>query len=319
MNIVDTHCDVLYKLQMAKYFNDHHLRFRTSSELDANLEKLKKGKVILQFFAIFVEPGVPDEEKWDWALEQIEIFHQEIIAKNEEIKQIRKWSDIKFLKEHEIGAVLALEGIEPIGRDLEKLHYLYSQGVLSIGLTWNYSNACADGVLENRNGGLTAFGKEILQLNNKFNVLTDVSHLSDKSFWDVVDRADYVFASHSNSRYICNHPRNLSDIQISALFAKKGLVNVTFYPPFVYRHFKKRSTTTSHLIQHIEHLCSLDGANYIGFGSDFDGIDEHITDLRDASYYQSFINLLLHHFSIEEVKGFAHQNFENFLRRMGVM
>lgn len=319
VKIIDTHCDVLYKLQMAKRYKNHLLHFRTSKQLDANMERLRKGGVYIQFFAIFIDPNVPKGEKWEWALEQIELFKHEIVAKNDEIKHIRKWSDINELSENEIGAVLALEGADPIGNDLEKLFYLYDQGVLSIGLTWNHANFCADGIEEEYNGGLTSFGKEVIQLNNQLKVLTDVSHLSEKSFWDVMERAEYVFASHSNSRFICNHPRNLSDVQINALFAKNGLVNITFYPPFIYSFHHEKITTTSHIIEHIKHISSMGGVNHIGFGSDFDGIDLYVDDLHNASYYQSFIDILLHHFSYDEVNGFASENFIKFLLRTGAM
>src|SRR5699024_10018272 len=142
----------------------------------------------------------PSEKLWYSALEQIELFHQEILEKNPQIKHIQAWEDLNKLEDGEIGAVLTLEGAEPIGRDIDKLQYLYEQGILSIGLTWNHANLCADGAMEPRGGGLTAFGKEVVKLNNEFKVFTDVSHLTEKSFWDVMEYAKYPFASHSNAR-----------------------------------------------------------------------------------------------------------------------
>src|SRR5690606_3795964 len=94
---------------------------------------------------------------------------------------------------------------------------LYRLGVLSLGLTWNKANLLADGASEPRGGGLTEFGREVVALNNKYGVLTDVSHLSERGFWDVIELAEAPFASHSNARALCDHPRNLTDEQIRAL------------------------------------------------------------------------------------------------------
>jgi len=296
--------------------SNKELYFRTSSEIEANLERLKAGRVYVQFFAIFVDPTVPDHEKWAYACEQIELFHTEVIGNNPEMKHIQKWAQLANLQEGEIGAVLTLEGAEPIGADLDKLIYLYEEGILSVGLTWNKANLCADGALEQRHNGLTPFGERVISLNNDYGILTDVSHLSELSFWDVIDRAAYVFASHSNVRTICEHPRNLSDIQLNALFVKGGMVNVTFYPPFINEFYEGIDVTTDDVIRHIEYICSLGGTDRIGFGSDFDGIDLYVDDLQNASQYAAFITKLQTYYSEEEVRGFASENVMSFLSQI---
>lgn len=95
---------------------------------------------------------------------------------------MKKWCDLENLPEDKIGAMLTLEGIEPIGRDLDKLTQLLDGGVLSVGLTWNNANLAADGIMEERGAGLTRFGKDIIHLLNERKVFTDVSHLSVKAF-----------------------------------------------------------------------------------------------------------------------------------------
>jgi membrane dipeptidase len=311
LKIIDTHCDALLKLQYSKRipFNKTQLRFNDSPELNTNLQFLKKGNINVQFFAIFMMPDVPTNEKWQHALEQIDIFYHEIIRKNPEMKHIKKWQDIKDLKEGEIGAVLTLEGADAFGNDLAKLRMLYQLGVLSIGLTWNNANLCADGVEEPRGAGLTSFGKEVVQLNNEHGVLTDVSHLSVKAFWDVMEIAKYPIASHSNAFTLCEHPRNLNDEQIKAMFERNAMIHVVFWPPFI--NHERNDATINDLIRHIDYLCELGGVRHIGLGSDFDGISSFVTDLENASKYQNLINQLLKHYSEEEVKGFAHQNFIN--------
>lgn len=102
-------------MQLAKRKRNKILDFNTSVALEANLQRLKKGGIYIQFFALFLPPNVPDDAKWEWALEQIDLFKTEIVQKHPEIKRLRRWSDAANLKEGEIGAVLSLEGAEAIG------------------------------------------------------------------------------------------------------------------------------------------------------------------------------------------------------------
>lgn len=312
MYIIDTHCDALWKLQSAirgKEYDIKPLNFRESKEIETNVNRLIAGRVKVQFFAIFIEPEVPSDEKWQHALEQIDLFYTDVLGKNPEMKHIRRWEDMDDLKEGEIGAVLTLEGADPFGNDLTKLRTLYRLGVLSIGLTWNNANLCADGIGDPRGAGLTELGKEVVELNNEHHVFTDVSHLAEKGFWDVMELADYPIASHSNARALCDHPRNLTDEQVKAMFDKGGLIHVVFNPPFIRKG--KNDASIGDLIKHIDHLCALGGKDKIGFGSDFDGIFYHVTDLEHAGHYDNFINELLKYYSEEEVRGFAYQNFMN--------
>ncbi|WP_438315784.1 dipeptidase [Sporosarcina sp. FA9] len=312
MKIIDTHCDALFKLQEAKRgkrYNVEPLNFTDSVEIETNLHRLQEGNVLTQFFAIFILPDIPSDEKWQHALEQIDLFYTEILDKNPAMKHIKKWDDLDDLKDGEIGAVLTLEGADAFGNDLRKLRHLYRLGVLSIGLTWNNPNLCADGAGEPRGAGLTEFGKEVVQLNNEHQVFTDVSHLSEKGFWDVLELSDYVIASHSNARAFCDHPRNLTDEQIKALIAKNGLIHVVFYAEFIKKD--GQSASFSELFDHIDHIISLGGVKNIGFGSDFDGIDRYIVGLEDSSKYPNLVNELLGKYTEEEVRGFTSENFLN--------
>ncbi|HLS36036.1 MAG TPA: dipeptidase [Bacillota bacterium] len=312
MKIIDTHCDALLKLQLAKNgkeYGKRPLSFTDADELETNVERLTKGNVKVQFFAIFIMPDLPSDLKWQHALEQVDLFYTEILGKHKQMKHIKKWSDIDKLADDEIGAVLTLEGADAFGNDLMKLRTLYRLGVLSLGLTWNNTNLCADGVGEPRGAGLTELGKEVVDLNNQNHVFTDVSHLNEKGFWDVMELAKYPMASHSNVRALCDHPRNLNDDQIEAMFKNDGLIHVVFTPPFIRKD--KTKATIGHLIEHIDHLCSLGGVDNIGFGSDFDGIFYHVDDLEHAGKFENLINELLKHYSEEEVRGFAYENFMN--------
>ncbi|MCM3765113.1 dipeptidase [Neobacillus niacini] len=302
MNIIDLHCDVLLKLWEAK----GELRFADAPELQANKTRLQQGNVKVQFFAIFIEPYLNSDQKFQVALEQVDYFYKEVLGKNPDMVHIKEWSEIDNLKIGQIGAVLTLEGVDAIGNDLTKLETLYRLGVRLVGLTWNFANLAADGAGEPRGGGLTLFGKEVVKLNNKNQVLTDVSHLSDKAFWDVMELAQYPIASHSNARALCNSPRNLTDEMAKVMFKKGGMIHVVYHPPFIK---ESGEVTITDLVKHIDHFCSLGGVKQIGLGSDFDGISQFVINLEDASKTQNLINELLKYYSEDEVRGFASENF----------
>ncbi|MEH7503962.1 dipeptidase [Neobacillus drentensis] len=302
MNIIDLHCDALMKLQEAH----GTLRFADAPELQTNKTRLQQGQIKVQCFAIFIEPEIKGDQKFQVVLEQIDYFYKEVLGKNPDMVHIKEWSDFDRLKLGQIGAMLTLEGVDAIGNDLARLHILYQLGVRSIGLTWNQANLAADGAGEPRGAGLTLFGKEIVEFNNEHQILTDVSHLSDQGIWEVIELAKYPIASHSNARALCNHLRNLTDDQAEAMFAKGGLIHVIYNPPFVK---ESGEATIPDLVKHIDHFCSMGGVKQIGFGSDFDGISTYITNLEDASKSQNLINELLKYYSEEVVRGFAYQNF----------
>lgn len=302
MGIIDLHCDVLYKLWLA----EGKLSFADSPELDTNKQRLLEGGVKVQSFAIFTPPSLKAEHRFQAALDQIYYFQTEVLAKNPEMKQIKDWSDFDKLQDGEVGAMLTLEGVEPIGNDLKKLQLFYELGVRAVGLTWNYANLAADGADEPRNGGLSLFGREVVKFHNEHKILTDVSHLCEGSFWDVIELAKYPVASHSNARALLDHQRNLRDEQAKALFEKGGTLHVVYCTWFIN---DQETVTIPDLIKHIDHFCSLGGVRNIGLGSDFDGINTKIVGLEHAGVSYNLINELLKHYSEEEVRGFAGENF----------
>lgn len=302
MKIIDLHCDALMKLSDAK----GKLSFKDSIELDVNLDKLKRGGVKVQAFAIFVSPSLPSSDQFQEVIAQIHYFYSEVLEKHPEMRLIRSWDQISHLKEGEIGAFLTLEGVDPIGNDLKKLTLLYQLGVRSIGLTWNNGNLAADGVAEARGAGLNRFGREIVKWCNEHQLFVDVSHLHPTGFWDVMELAKYPIASHSNAMTICEHRRNLTDDQIRAMIERNAMIHIVFCPPFVK---KGGNATIIDVIYQINHIVALGGIKNIGFGSDFDGIESKVEALSDTSMYPNLIEALKAFYSEEEIAGFAYQNF----------
>jgi membrane dipeptidase len=305
MAIFDAHCDVLYRLHY-----ESGLNFSKNNGLHITYENLKKAGSKVQCFALFIPTKIPQEIKFKTALDMIDILHKDILEKHSDVHLVRTKSDIDALSDNEVGIMLTLEGCDAIDIDLVKLRTLFYLGVRSVGMTWNNANATCDGAGESRQGGLSDFGRLVVQENNKFKVWTDVSHITEKGFWDCMEEADYPIASHSNVKALCNHRRNLSDEQIKALFDKGGMMGITFVPSFLN---ESGEASIDDILKHIDHVCSLGGAKHLGFGSDFDGIETTPKELTDYSRYPELINALQKHYSEDVVKGFL---FDNFYRAL---
>lgn len=301
LKIFDAHSDVLYKMWM-----DPTINFANSSKLHINYDQLKASGSKVQSFAIYIPEEVKPESRFEVALEMVEIFYNKVVAPSPLLKVVRTKEDILGLKEEEIGAFLTLEGCDAIDQSIVKLQTLLRLGVSSVGLTWNYANFVADGVGEPRGAGLSSFGIEVVKEHNKASIWTDVSHLSLKGFWDVMEVADYPIASHSNAMAICNHRRNLLDEQIQALIKKNGMIGITFVPQFL---SNRETATIDDVIKHLDYICSLGGENHVGFGSDFDGITDTTIGLVNFSGYEGLVNKLLRYYSEIQVKKFLYQNF----------
>lgn len=310
MNVIDLHCDVLYKLSIM----EEPISFHNDSSLQANKERLQAGKVNVQFFAIFVAADLSPAEKFMSAIRQIELFHSHILAPHPDIIHITDWSQLEQLGEQEIGAVLTVEGVDIIGESIEKLEILLNAGVKLVGLTWNQANAVAHGANEPSHLGLTPFGQEVVKLLNSRNIIIDVSHLNEQSFWDVLKVAKHVIASHSNARSLCDHPRNLTDDQAKALVDNGGHIHLVYYPLFIKKEVK--SVTMEDFMHHFVHLARIVGVEHLGLGSDFDGISVFIEDLQDASKTQRVINALKDHFEEDHIRGIAANNFKNYIQQV---
>ncbi|MDQ0214707.1 membrane dipeptidase [Oikeobacillus pervagus] len=301
--IFDAHCDVLYQLQLDAIKN-----FQSESDLHVTYEQLNKVGGKVQCFAIYLPSDTTPNDRFQTALEELDLFFEKVIKPNPKMKLIKSRKDLLGLEASEIGAVLTLEGCEAIEEDLIKLRTLYHLGVRSFGLTWNNANALADGAGEKRAAGLTNFGKKVVHELNDLHVWTDVSHLSEKAFWDVIEIADFPIASHSNSYKLCPHPRNLKDQQIKALIEKNGVIGITFVPHFLQKDGK---AVLEDVVQHLDYICSLGGENHVGFGSDFDGIDETIPTLSRYQDYENLIDKLHKYYTDKQVRKFLYDNFVN--------
>lgn len=205
--------------------------------------------------------------------------------------------------------ILSIEGGECI-ESVAVLHMLYEAGVRIAALTWNDTNRLAAGADEtDMRKGLTHFGKRIVREMESLNMTVDVSHLNDKSFYDVMEiSARPVVATHSNARAVCRHRRNLTDDMFMKIKDCGGVVGINFYPLFLN---ESGSADIDDVVKHIEHFMSLGGEESIGIGADFDGVDclpGGICGCEDT--YKVFDRLLQLNYSEEAVEKISHKNFE---------
>ncbi len=304
MKIFDAHCDLLDKMNL-----HGELSFKQDSiYADVSFPRLNKVGVAVQCFAVFVSnrPHV----SFTQLLEAFDTFHNRI-ASHEGVRHIRSKTDLTEAEASgKLGAILTLEGADGLEGSLVNLRTAFAMGVRMLGLTWNYANWAVDGVLEPRNGGFTLKGKKLVEECARLGLILDVSHLSDKGFWELAELSSVPFcASHSNVRKLCPHPRNLTDEMIQALIAHKGMMGLTFVPWFI----KASEPAIKDILTHLDHVAALGGRGHVGFGSDFDGVDYHIPGLEHAGNYDRLANEIYRRYSAEEADGFLYGNWKHFM------
>ncbi|WP_051541388.1 dipeptidase [Caldalkalibacillus mannanilyticus] len=315
IHLFDGHCDVLYQMWRKKNYS---LFFQKTKELHCSFERLQHGGVKVQTMAIFVPPETPKEIRHFAALEMLDIFHHEILPKNPHIELITDLSVLEKTKrtpdDQKLYVLLAIEGAEPLQGSLTYLRTFYRLGVRSVGFTWNYRNEAGDGVRERHPAGLSNFGFELIEEMNRLHMAIDVSHLAEPGFWDCIGHSRLpVMASHCNAKELCNHPRNLTKDQLKAIFQTKGIVGITFVPYFL---SSQKEVTITNVLHHLEYMLALGGEDLVGFGSDFDGIDETVVGLEHSGNIINLRNECLKRYSEEVVNKIFFKNWRNYYHRL---
>ena len=310
--IVDGHCDVLLN-----YWRDDNYKFSNNTDFHVDLPKLKEGNIGLEIFAACsASKGNEALKKTIKLIDKFKLLEQ----KTEDIELIEEYSDInKVISRNNIGVLLAIEGADGIF-DLSALRIFYQLGVRLITLTWNYRNHLAEGINELKaDGGVTQFGQSFIKEMNRLGIIIDVSHLTPSSFWDVIEYSNSpVVASHSNVKEICDHPRNLGDDQIKALAKKEGLIGINFYSDFLKNNNKK--VESKDVIEHIRYIKDLVGIDYIGLGTDFDGIPTPPDDLSDISKIPRLVEELKKaNFTRDEIEKITRENWLNIIKKVNSM
>ncbi len=294
-----------------------------------HLERFNKGGMVGGTFIVWIDPPY-DERPKERFTEIIKHMCQELWENKDIIKVIYNVEDFyKAVGERKLAVLLGMEGLSPLGEDLEGIYTLYQLGFRQISLTWNEENAFATGARGDKDRGLTDLGKEAIRIMEDLGIILDVSHANDRSFWDIYKFATKpIIASHSNARALCPAPRNLADKQIKAIGESGGLVGINAFNEFI--HVDRDKRNVNYLINHIEHIVELIGIDHVAFGFDFfeyleeDTSQTFIEDpyrgtpgIEDISRAPNLIKKLKERgFSEEDIEKISYRNFLRLMNRI---
>lgn len=267
----DAHCDFLYGM-----FQNGYDIAAPKPEQSICLSRMKTGGVKLQFFAVWVDMLLR-KSPLNQCLSMIDAYYR-ILDGRPELVPFSADFDPNGDK---IATVLTIEGGEAIEGSLENLRMMHRLGVRAMTLTWNYVNSLAYPAVKRSKRGLSDAGKRVVREMCKIGIAVDIAHLNDAGIDDVLSIADRpVFASHSNARSLCSHPRCLSDDQIREVAGTGGVIGVNFYHKQL---TNEKTARIDDVIRHIEHIAQVGGLDCVALGSDFDGMDKYPEGLSDST------------------------------------
>lgn len=270
---IDLHCDTLMKVAKSGNLDENE-------KSHVSLKGLQNGGVALQCFADFVPTGMfpklVRKPATDLMFNAFYKNYQRMMAFHSDVlfPVLGKQDLDKAGVGGKIGVLLTIEDGGVLGDKLENVQKYYDKGVRLVTLTWNHPNAIGypnSNDPEVMGKGLTPFGKDVVREMERLGMVVDVSHVSDGVFWDVAEMATKPFlASHSNSRAVCNHKRNMTDDMIKKLADCGGVMGLNLGPEFV--GTVEGVTRMEDLVAQILHIRNVGGTEVLALGSDFDGI-----------------------------------------------
>ena len=306
MYVVDSHCDSIQQVDSRNFplVNPYNMSQKYNQ---------------LQMVAMFCSwPHETPQECYKRVSRYMGLFSIAMDNESDKIVKVKTYADIEnAFAQGKHAALLAIEGGTGIMGDPEIFREFYNFGVRVFGLAWLHNDLAKSNRLEEgeEDTGLTDKGREIVTLGNELGMIFDVSHLSDKAFWDVIELAKKpVIATHSNFRDLCPHSRNLTKDMAKALIDKGGVIGLNFYPKFISEDTEKQ--TIAGLFAHLDYCLENFGENNIGFGGDIDGTSGHFpSDIElSRSIHDQLIEYLQKHYSESIVEKVAGANYLNFLK-----
>ncbi|MCS6952851.1 MAG: dipeptidase [Bryobacterales bacterium] len=328
--IVDTHNDVTSRTVEGFDLG------RPDGRGHTDLPRLRAGNVGAVFFAAYVAAGYAAQGRAAHrALEMIDTIRHDIVDRHptDFVLALTAADVERAHREGKIAALIGIEGGHAIEDSLRLLRSFYRLGVRYMTLTHSNTNNWADSSGDEddprvkRHNGLTAFGRDVVREMNRLGMIVDISHVSDKTFWDVLETSRApVMASHSSCRSLANIARNMSDEMIVALAKKGGVIHINFGCEFVSQASASASpwanrdlarklreipdaaaraaairkaaaemprATMADVVAHIDHVVKLAGVDAVGIGSDFDGVGCTPEGLEDVSKFPNLTRALL--------------------------
>jgi membrane dipeptidase len=330
--VVDGHNDLPWALrEQVRYDLDaRDIAVPQGDHLHTDIPRLRAGGVGAQYWSVFVRADLPDPVTA--TLEQIDCVRRLIDRHPDALRPATTAADLRAAREEgRIASLMGAEGGHSIANSLGALRGLYALGVRYMTLTHNDNVAWADSATDEPGvGGLSAFGREVVREMNRLGMLVDLSHVAATTMRDALDTSTApVIFSHSSSRAVCDHPRNIPDDVLERLPANGGVAMVTFVPKFVlqaavdwtaaadenmrahgfhhldttpeamkvHRAFEERHprpvATVATVADHLDHMREVAGIDHLGIGGDYDGTAFTPDGLNDVSGYPNLIAELL--------------------------
>jgi membrane dipeptidase len=353
--VIDTHNDITSAITDRGF--DMGVK-DASGGTQTDIPRMKEGGLDADFFAIYVAASYArNGGSARRALDMIDGVYEQARRHPESLEMAFTSDDIRRIhKTGKIASLMGIEGGHAIEDSLSALRQFYRLGVRYMTLTHTNTNNWADssGDVNNPNvkhhNGLTDFGREVVREMNRLGMMVDISHVSDKTFWDAIETSQApVIASHSSARALTDVPRNMTDDMLKAVAKKGGVVMVNFGKGFVNTKYVKPSPETQAkmdeirnqysgdlrtmreklrelqgppprvpldmLIEHFVHIAKVAGVDHVGIGSDFDGVGGQLPEgMEDISKLPEITyELLKRGYSDADVKKVLG---ENFLRTM---
>jgi membrane dipeptidase len=330
--VVDGHNDLPWALrEQVRYdLGARDIARNQSAHLHTDIPRLREGGVGAQYWSVFVRADLPDPVPA--TLEQIDCVRQLLARYPADLAPALTAADMETARrEGRIASLMGAEGGHSIAGSLGTLRGLYALGVRYMTLTHNDNVAWADSATDQPNvGGLSAFGREVVREMNRLGMLVDLSHVAATTMRDALDATSApVIFSHSSSRAVCDHPRNIPDDVLERLPVNGGVAMVTFVPKFVlqaavdwtaaadenmrvhgfhhlattpeamrvHRAFEESNprpvATVADVADHLDHMREVTGIDHLGIGGDYDGTAFTPDGLNDVSGYPNLIAELL--------------------------
>ncbi len=310
--VLDTHIDTPLQMKDPNWdFGQEH----ESGHVD--LPRLKRGGLDGAFFSIYMPGTVTGPKAVSDSLITIASVHRLVELYGDSLELCASASDVRRAQRSGKFAVLmGMEGGHMIHNSLPVLRMYARLGIRYLTLTHNVNTDWADSVADSRvYGGLNELGVSVVKELNRLGVLVDVSHVSDETFWDVLEVSEApVVASHSSCRDLSNHPRNMNDEMIRGLAKQGGVIQITFVDQFLdVEHHAAREASIEkvssggeaetdrepippvnweRIVDHIDHAVQVAGVDHVGLGSDFDGADMP-RGMEDVSFLPKITRELL--------------------------
>ena len=336
--IVDTHIDVPYRLN--KGWEDVSQATATG---DFDYPRAVAGGLNVPFMSIYVPASYQDGRAYDFGNKMIDLVERLAEESPDKFAIATSVSDVKTqFAQNLISLPMGMENGAPIEGDMDKLKHFYDRGIRYITLTHSKANHISDSSYdkERPNQGLSEFGKELITEMNNLGIMIDVSHISDQAFYQVMELTQVpVIASHSSLRYFTpGMERNMSDDMLRALKDNGGVIGINFGSSFLTREAyqwgqarnewigdaenvaEKRAeyrklnpypfAHMTNVLDHIDHAVKVVGIDYVGIGSDYDGVGDSLpTRLKDASTFPFLIQGLMDRgYSEADIKKILNEN-----------